>query len=300
MQIRETEQTWYSNSNVYSQNGEDGIIKDIFDKISTRNKFVVECGALNGIHDSNARILIEQGWGGLMIEADKTAYEKLVFNYKNFGKVSCLNRFISFEGQNSFDSIFEQNSVPNDLDLFILDIDGNEYHVWEGIKNYRPRVVVIEFNPTIPNEVEFIQPRDMSIQQGSSLLSLKKLGDEKQYRLVAVTDVNGIFVRAEDSLLFEDYENNLSLLRSNNEYETKLFQLYDGTLKISGNKRLIWHDMPILEHKLQVLSKKERFFRNGISEKSYVRTIKHFFRNTPIYPLIKKLRRINFFRRILR
>ena len=44
---------------------------------------------------------------------------------------------------------------------------------------------MVEFNPTIPADVEFVQPRDIKINQGSSLLSLTKLGQEKGYELVA-------------------------------------------------------------------------------------------------------------------
>ena len=53
---------------------------------------------------------------------------------------------------------------------------------------------MVEFNPTIPADVEFVQPRDIKINQGS-LLSLTKLGQEKGYELVAALDLNAFFVK---------------------------------------------------------------------------------------------------------
>lgn len=285
----------------YSQNGEDGILEQIFASISHKNKFVVECGALNGVKDSNARHLIaEMGWSGLLIEADLTAFEKLTNNYKDYSKAKCANRFVSFEEDNTFDAIFKEYDVPQDFDLFVLDIDGNEYHVWEAMTAFRPRVMVVEFNPTVPNSVSFVQPKDMSIQQGSSLRALKELGERKGYQIVALTDYNVFFVRKDDTEPFSCLSSDLDVLRPDNPFETKLFQLYDGTLKIAGNKNLVWHQKPIDEEKLQVLPRSQRIFLNGLNSNQAVRNLKHIVRKTPIYSVVKFVRKNPLIRRIIK
>lgn len=285
-----------------SQQGEDGIIEKIFSLIGTQNKFVVECGAANGVKNSNTNSLVfKHGWGALLIEGDPTAFEELQKNYETSVKTTCLNNFVSFEGENTFDNIFQKNDVPKNFDLFILDIDGNEYHVWETIKEYKPRVVAVEFNPTIPNDVDFVQPRDMSIQQGSSLKSITSLGDSLGYRLVALTDFNAFFVLKSCARPFMHLDNTLDLIRSKNEYETKIFQLYDGTIKLSGHKRLIWHKFDIDEQKVQVLPKNKRIYLNGISSSGFVRKLKYRVRKIPIiYPIILNLRKISFFRNVIK
>ena len=53
--------------------------------------------------------------------------------------------------------------------------------------DFRPQVVCIEFNPTIPNRVSFIQDADMRIYQGSSLLALTDLALKKGYTLIGNT-----------------------------------------------------------------------------------------------------------------
>ena len=167
-------------SNVTSRHGEDGIIAEIFKRIGAQNKWCVEFGALNGTHDSNVWTLIHgHGWSGVLIEADRTYFEKLTKAYKATPQAICLNVFISFEGENKLDSIFARTPLPKDFDLVSIDIDGNDYHVWESLVEYRPRVIVVEFNPTIPNDIVFVQPRDMAVQQGSSLLALLQLGKKK-------------------------------------------------------------------------------------------------------------------------
>jgi len=283
----------------FSQCGEERICSELFKQIGITNKYGIECGALDGVHGSNLRQFILDGWSALLIEADGSAFERLSKNYASYEKVQCVNTFISFSGEHTIDILFEKFGVPKDCDLFVLDIDGNEYHIWDSMEKYRPRLMVIEFNPTIPNEVSFVQPRDMRIQQGSSLRALSELAEKKDYMLVALTAMNAFFVRKTDAEAFKGLDNNLEKLRPTNLYETKLYQLYDGTLKISGNKKLIWNKLMIEEDMIQVLPKNKRFFSNGVSHKAWVRSIKHKLRNTSIYPLIRKIRKINFFRRIM-
>jgi hypothetical protein len=286
--------------NKTSQHGEDGIIAEIFLQIGTKNKFVVECGAADGVKNSNTYTIVsKQQWGGLLIEGDPTIYETLKRNYGPFPSAKCINSFISFTGKTSFDEIFKVYQVPKDFDLFILDIDGNEFHVWEAIKEFKPRVVVVEFNQSIPNEVDFVQPKDMSIQQGSSLRALARLGGTLGYRLVAVTDINAFFVEKNNAKPFESFNNSLDTIRPHNPYETKLFQLYDGTLKISGNRELLWHRLEIDEEKLQVLPRSKRVYMNGINSNDFIRKVKYRARKSPFYPLIKKVRRVPFFKKII-
>lgn len=288
-------------TDVFSQNGEDGIIEAILNQIPITHKFVFECGAANGKTNSCSRnLLIHKNWSGLMIEADITDFERLCKNYQDYPKTTCVNTFISFAGSGSIDEIFKTYQAPNNLDVFVLDIDGNEYHVWESMRDVRPSLMIVEFNPTIPNEVDFVQPRDMSVQQGSSLLALQRLGTTKGYRLVTVTDVNAFFVRNDIATPFLSNSENLADIRPINPFETKLFQLYDGTLKIAGYSRLFWNNIEIDEEKIQVLPPSRRIYLNGINNKAWVRQLKHSVRNSPLYPLVKKIRRIPLFRSIIK
>ncbi len=279
-------------SNITSSAGEDGIIAKIFEVIGERSPWCVELGALNGIHDSNVWNLIRnKKWSSVLIEADQTYFEKLEKEYEKDLDTVCVNEFVSFEGAHSLDSILTKTPIPETFDLFVLDIDGNEYHVWDSLQIYRPRVMVVEFNPTIPNDVSFVQPRDMTVYQGSSLRALNELGKRKGYELVAVNEVNAFFVLKELFQKFAITNNSIETLHIDSTYETKLFQLYDGTLKIAGYDQLMWHKLPIDEERLQILSKRKRVYPAMISSSSFIRAIKYLARKLPFYAVVQRIRK---------
>jgi hypothetical protein len=63
--------------------------------------------------------------------------------------------------------------------LLTIDIDGNDYHIWDSMQKYQPKVVIIEYNPTIPNDIKFIQEANFDVNQGSSLRAKIELGGKK-------------------------------------------------------------------------------------------------------------------------
>ena len=278
--------------NVTSEHGEDGVIKRIFVVIGAQSRSCVELGALNGVHGSNVWQLIKnEWWNGVLIEADQTYFERLQREFADTPTVECVNAFTSFEGPQSLNNIFARTQLPKEFDLFSLDIDGNEYHLWDSLTHYRPRVMLVEFNPTIPNDVAFIQPRDMSVFQGSSLMAFVELGKRKGYELIAANETNAFFVLKELFPKFGIADNSIDALHTGHEYETKLFQLYDGTLKIVGNTKLLWHNLPINEDKLQVFPARKRKYPARISESSLVRRLKYWARALPFYSFVQKVRK---------
>ncbi len=277
--------------NVMSQHGEDGIIEEIFRRVGTANTWCVEFGALNGTHHSNTwNLIMQEGWSGVLIEADPTYAEKLHEVYKDTPRAHCFNEFVEFDGEHSLDSILARTQAPRDFDLLSVDIDGNDYHVWDSLSRYRPRVVVIEFNPTIPNDVSFIQPRDLSVQQGSSLRALAELGAKKGYHLAIATGVNAFFVLEDLFPALGIKDSSLDELNPDTSYYTRLFQLYDGTLVLDGYKELLWHHRPLCDEDFQVIPARKRRYPSGVSPGSFMRKFKYWVRKSPLYPLIRKIR----------
>lgn len=241
-----------SGDNVYSQHGEDGIIGKIPSIIPERDRWCVEFGAWDGIYLSNVRNLIENDqYSAVLIEAAKERAVQLKNNYAEKDRVITLNKEVGFSADDNLDSILEVLTVPYDFDFLSIDVDGNDYHIWKAVSKYHPKVVCIEFNPTIPTEVRFIQKADKTVSQGASLLSLVELGRDKGYELVAVTVCNAIFVWREYFPLFMIEDNAPSSLRSSCEYVTYLFSGYDGSLMLQGHQRLPWHGVMLYESRFQ-------------------------------------------------
>ena len=242
--------------NVYSQTGEDGIIEKILDIIPRNDKWCVEFGAWDGLFLTNTRNLIESSsYSAILIEANKNKYAELQRNYLQRDNVVTINAFVGFRKDNNLDQILSGTRIPCDFDLLSIDIDGNDYHAWNAISKYRPKLVVVEFNPTIPTHIRFVQTADPSINQGASLLSLVELGKEKGYELVSVLPFNAFFVRREYYALFHIESNTPEVLRTDLNSITYLFSGYDGTVFLRGFCRLPWHGIELRESKCQPLPK---------------------------------------------
>jgi hypothetical protein len=229
-------------SNVYSQSGEDGILAKILERLPARDRWCVEFGAWDGQHLSNTCNVIErQDYSAVLIEGDKKRFDELTRRYAGNARVIAINAFVGFTPADGLDALLAKTPIPRDFDLLSIDIDGNDYHVWQGVSACNPKVVCVEYNPTIPTELEFVQPAGKNVTQGASLLALVKLGKQKGYELVAATSLNGIFVRSEFFSIFGIASNDPHILREDVSAVTHIFSGYDGKILVAGGNVLPWH-----------------------------------------------------------
>lgn len=237
---------------VFSQRGEDGLIEYFLQKMDIANGYFVEFGAWDGTHLSNCAYLAEQGWRGCFIEGDRERYLDLVKNYKNNDRIEKINRFVRPEGKDSLDSILANTGAPKKLDLLSIDIDGYDYAIWEHLSEFEAKLVVVEYNPTIPANVIYIQKEYDQTCFGNSLAAFWDLGLKKGYRLIATTDWNAFFVSDEDCEKY-DIPSYTPWEIKDTTFETYLFHGYNGQIKISGNKMLVWHGINMSEDNFQIL-----------------------------------------------
>jgi hypothetical protein len=270
---RQKEKPYYLKfaKNYSSQYGEDGVIEEIFRSLydtideGLEKRVVVDVGAWDGQHWSNSYHLIhELGWSGVLMEADENRVNSMKALYNNRQDVLCLNAMVDCNGENSLKSILVKHGVVKEPNFLTIDIDGADYHLWKNIAgDFSPHLVCIEFNPTIPNDILYIQHPDISIQKGSSLLALTELGKSLDYTLVATTTFNAFFVR--NDFLFKlphvvpSSELDLDSIHVPSML-TEMFQTYDGELVFVGTKKLLWHELAINSQQLQILSKKNQKF----------------------------------------
>ncbi len=192
----------YYGFKVYSQNDEDGIIEEIFNRIGTTNKIFIEFGVENGL-ECNSHYLLFKNWRGLWIDGGavhvKAIREKFAPVLAS-GQLKILQAFITRENINE---LFIAGGVTGEIDLLSIDVDGNDYYVWQSINVVRPRVVIIEYNAKFPPNCDWKMAYDKnhmwdgSDWQGASLKALELLGRDLGYQLVATnfTGVNAFFVR---------------------------------------------------------------------------------------------------------
>ena len=184
-------------SNVTSQSGEDGLIAEILRRIGTESRFCVEFGAWDGKHLSNTWSLWhDQGWSAVLIEGDPSKAADLEASLADYPAVTAHCAFVAASGENTLDAILQRLGAPRVVDVLSIDIDGDDYQVFDSVESFPARVVVIEYNPTIPPHLELIGTPGSYF--GSSARSLYKLAQAKGYALAACTTTNLIFVRRAD------------------------------------------------------------------------------------------------------
>lgn len=189
---------------VFSQTGEDGILAEIFRRIGSSSRFFVECAPGDGI-ENNTHYLLTLGWKGHWFELAPKNVKAIRGNFAAQIAAGSLGVHSVQVTRENIEALLDRAHVPPELDLLSIDIDGNDYWVWQKIERYRPRAVVIEYNSTFPPECDWTMNHDPhagfdgSTKFGASLLALERLGVEKGYNLVGCTlsGTNAFFVREE-------------------------------------------------------------------------------------------------------
>jgi hypothetical protein len=172
--------------NRYSQNGEDGIIREIFRRLNISHGWFVEFGAWDGKHLSNTYNLAENGWSGVYIEGDPRKFEDLLKTTAQFpGKLHPLCAMVGFEGDGTLDNLLARTPIPKDFDLLSIDIDSYDWQVWNALQTYRPKLVIIESNASIAPDVYSIH--NPPVSEGASFKALVDLGKKKGYTLIGYT-----------------------------------------------------------------------------------------------------------------
>ncbi len=170
---------------VYSQYGEDGIIQYLIDVLQLSNKQCCEIG-MSGIVFSNTYNLVENyNWYGVYVEKNKEELDKVKLGIH-------INLEVEKTGINSIDNILKKNTkLDKNFDILSIDIDGIDYYIWDGLSTYEPNVVIIEINPFLGYDVDYINRGSIF---SSSFKSVVELGNRKGYTLVCMTG-NLIFVK---------------------------------------------------------------------------------------------------------
>lgn len=187
---------------IYSQNDEDGIIREIFNRIGTTNKTFVELGVGDGLENNTLALLFDD-WKGLWVEGSSQNVDKIAKGYAKTisgGQLTVIQSMITKENIN--DTISSQLDCK-EPDLLSIDLDGNDYHVFEAISGIKPRVVVMEYNAKFAPPVSYCMQYDAehiwdgTDKFGASLSFLEARLREKGYSLVGcnLTGANAFFVR---------------------------------------------------------------------------------------------------------
>lgn len=208
---------------VYSQNQEDGMIAEVFRRIGLTSKRFIEFGVESGL-ECNSTFLLLQGWRGAWIEGSAENAAKARTTFKGY-PVEVVNSYVTVDNA---DALIGRLAGEEDLDLLSIDIDTIDYWIWDAVNSVKPRLVVIEYNATLPpflrktvaHNPEMVW--DGSNFSGASLGALEALGRSKGYSLVgcSLAGVNAFFVR--DDLVADKF---CAPYTAANHYEPPRYEL---------------------------------------------------------------------------
>ena len=160
-------------------NGYDGLDKRMLKYINYRNGFYIECGANDGVNQSNTWYFEKTlGWKGLLIEPVEEVFDELKknrskrnfffkralrpFSYKNKNVFLKINPKDSLSTRSTTDDIdsrvqikvqssnlnflLDKIKAPKIIDFFSLDVEGDEFQVLKGInfKKYTFSYILVE------------------------------------------------------------------------------------------------------------------------------------------------------------
>ncbi|RKX44843.1 MAG: hypothetical protein DRP64_05730 [Verrucomicrobia bacterium] len=196
---------------MFSQSDEDGIIIEIFRRIGTTNKTFVEFGCGDGI-ENNSYALLFQDWNGLWIDGSPKNIGKIRKGLPKTiasGQIKVVESFIT---KDNINELISAHITDKEIDLLSVDIDGNDYFVWDAITCVSPRVLIMEYNAKFAPPVRYCMeynPRhmwDYTDHGGVSLKFIEEKAADKGYSLVGcnLCGVNAFFVR--NDLLDDKFE----------------------------------------------------------------------------------------------
>jgi len=190
---------------VYSQWGEDGILQRLTEVVPVSRKLFVEFG-VEDYSEANTRFLLaNSGWAGLVIDGSPENVQRIVSDPLYWRQnLKAVPAFVTRENIND---LLRQNGLSGEIGLLSVDIDGNDYWVWEAIEAVRPAIVIAEYNwrfgaerrVTVPYDPAFVRGRAhySMVYYGASLAALEALGTRKGFDLVGCSSSgnNAFFVR---------------------------------------------------------------------------------------------------------
>lgn len=181
--------------NAYSQYGEDGIIDWVLSQTEPRHRICVEFGAWDGRNLSNTfNLVANHGWRAVYIEADARKFRVLQETAATYPRIVPVHGLVEAAGEHSLDRILDRQGIPKDFDILSIDVDGCDYDIWQGTTQFRPALVLIEHNPSIPPGIEYVDVGGRTFM-GASVTSLAKLAEAKGYGLLGCTYSNSLFLR---------------------------------------------------------------------------------------------------------
>ncbi len=191
---------------VFSQFEEDGKLLCVFAALGIPRGSFVDIGAGDGIMNNCANLALNFGWTGVFVDGDPERIRRGESFYREHPD-ACTDppRFVCARVlRENVNELLRAAGAPRETDLLSIDIDGNDYWVWEALEAVEPKVVIIETHVefglrsiVVPYDPQYVYPGRHPDYHGASPAAMEKLARRRGYRLVGANEYgfNTIWVR---------------------------------------------------------------------------------------------------------
>ena len=241
---------------VYSQWGEDGLIQHLIRNVVIEHPIFIEFGVENYTESNTRFLLINNNWSGLVIDGEDRNIQYIKNDpiyWRHNLKAQCA--FITAENINA---LLGANGLDRDIGLLSIDIDGNDYWVWDAITVVSPRIVIVEYNArfgphravSVPYDPAFsrTEAHYSRIYYGASLAALVSLGSRKGYDFVGCNSAgnNAFWVRRD---VRPSFIRTMTTLEGFVRSKFREARRQDGTLAFlsTDEEQRILNDLPLVD-----------------------------------------------------
>ncbi len=149
-------------NNIYSENGEDGIIEYLIKKLSLNDIQCCEFGAWDGKKFSNTFNLVKNyNARAVYIEGDESKYLDLLETCKKYPNIVPIKKFISpTNDENSIDQVLSKTFLKKNFEILSIDVDSNDLEIFETMKDYYPKIVIIEISSDLGPDILYRYNKD--------------------------------------------------------------------------------------------------------------------------------------------
>ncbi|BBX70974.1 hypothetical protein [Mycolicibacterium psychrotolerans] len=197
---------------VFSPDGEDGVLLYIFGLIGFKSRRCVDVGGAGITASNTANLIVHHDFRALVLDGNEHGIARTMKAYRRYRPThppKCVNAWISRENINA---VLAEHSVTGEIDMLSIDLDGVDWWILDALNVIEPRVIVVEYQDilgpdrawTVPYRPDFsvddhpVNDGDGYNYCGAGLSAFVKLLRSRGYRLVGCnrTGYNAFFVRS--------------------------------------------------------------------------------------------------------
>jgi hypothetical protein len=182
---------------LFSQFEEDGIVLYILSMIGFKTRKVVEIGIGDATECMATNLIINHGFEGFLFDgnaSDVPKAQRFFADHKDcFLRAPAVTH--AWITRDNINDVLRSAGAAGEVDLFSMDIDGNDYWIWDAIDAINPRLLLFETNSFIPSDRSLTIPYDPNFRyldkhgpeidfRSASILATTQLCNKKGYRLI--------------------------------------------------------------------------------------------------------------------